>query len=143
MERAPFRLAFPVDDLEATRHFFVELLGCSTGRESESWIDFDFFGNQLTAHRIVREPERDVDAGTNPVDGDRVPVPHFGAILSWERFQNLAARLERAGVQWLLSPRVRFAGKVGEQATMFLRDPSGHALEFKSFRHSERVFRTG
>ncbi len=141
MQQAPFHLAFPVADLEATRQFYAGLLECPTGRESETWIDFDFFGNQITAHRVVAVEELPADAGANPVDGDRVPVPHFGAILSWDHFHLLAARLERARVSWIIPPRVRFQGQVGEQATMFLRDPSGHALEFKSFRDPEQTFR--
>jgi len=133
---ARFHLAFPVTDLEAARGFYQGLLGCSVGRESERWIDFDLRGNQITAHVAGGAGDR----GHNPVDGDAVPVPHFGLILGWEDWQALAARLEAAGAEFVIGPRVRFAGRVGEQATMFLRDPSGNALEFKAFRDESRIF---
>ena len=133
---ARFHLAFPVTDLGATRDFYQGLLGCAVGRESERWIDFDLGGNQITAHVTGGAGDR----GNNPVDGDAVPVPHFGLILGWEEWQTLAARLEAAGAEFVIRPRVRFAGLVGEQATMFLRDPSGNALEFKAFRDESRIF---
>jgi hypothetical protein len=136
--RPRFHLAFPVRDLEATRRFYVDLLGCPTGRTSDRWLDFDFFGHQITAHLVAGAG----DDGANEVDGDAVPVPHFGAILDWEDWQGLAQRLRERGVGFVIEPRVRFAGRVGEQATMFLRDPSGNALEFKSFRDEGRVFAT-
>ena len=133
---ARFHLAFPVSDLQATRAFYSGLLGCRVGREADRWIDFDLGGHQITAHLAPLSG----DAGRNPVDGDAVPVPHFGLILPWEEWQRLARWLEEAGIEFVIRPRVRFAGQVGEQATMFLRDPSGNALEFKSFRDSSRIF---
>jgi extradiol dioxygenase family protein len=134
--RPPFHLAFPVNDLLQARHFYAGLLGCPVGRESERWIDFDFFGHQITAH--LSEPG---DAGAaNPVDGDAVPVRHFGAVLPWAQWQDLAARLARDGLDFLIQPRIRFAGQAGEQGTFFIRDPAGNALEFKSFRDPGRLF---
>ncbi len=139
----PFHLAFPVTDLAATRTFYCELLGCKVGRESEAWIDLDFFGHQITAHRLApagqpREPL--ATAGENPVDGKQVPIPHFGAVLAWDAWHELAKRLEDAGVAFVIEPHVRFPGQVGEQATMFLRDPSGNNLEFKSFKDPASLF---
>jgi extradiol dioxygenase family protein len=133
---ARFHLAFPILDMDATRTFYHDLLGCPVGRESDRWIDFDLRGHQITAHLA----EGSGDTATNPVDGDAVPVPHFGLILDWDDWQALASRLEEAGTEFVIRPRVRFAGRVGEQATMFLRDPSGNALEFKAFRDDSRIF---
>jgi extradiol dioxygenase family protein len=131
----PFHLAFPVRDVESTRAFYADVLGCPVGRSAERWIDFDFFGHQLSAHVA------DADAlATNVVDGDDVPVRHFGVVLTMERWEQLAARVHAAGVAFLIEPRVRFRGEVGEQATMFLRDPSGNALEFKAFADPTRLF---
>jgi uncharacterized protein len=135
----PFHLAFPVTDLAATRTFYCELLGCKVGRESEAWIDFDFFGHQITAHHVTpREPL--APTGENLVDGKQVPVPHFGAVLPWDTWHDLAGRLERAGVVFVIEPHVRFPDQIGEQATMFLRDPSGNSLEFKSFKDPANLF---
>ena len=131
-----FHLAFPVHDLEEARRFYTGLLGCPTGRESDRWIDFNFFGHQLVAHLAPTEH----DAATNPVDGEDVPVHHFGVILEWNQWQALADKLRKAGVKFLIEPGIRFQGEVGEQATMFFRDPSGNALEFKSFRDNSQVF---
>lgn len=135
-EPTPFHLAFPVSDLEATRNFYRDKLGCRIGRESGRWIDFDLYGHQITAH-LSAAPG---DTGSNPVDGDAVPVPHFGAILPWEEWQALAARLEAEETEFIIAPRIRFQGRTGEQATMFLRDPSGNALEFKAFRDQSQIF---
>ena len=132
----PFHLAFAVDDLVTTRAFYGELLGCPEGRSSPAWVDFEFFGHQITAHLIARAGAQP----TNPVDGDAVPIPHFGAILEWSAWEDLRDRLVAAGVDFRIAPRVRFRGEVGEQATMFVHDPSGNALEFKSFRDPARVF---
>lgn len=132
----PFHLAFPVSDLEAARRLYVDLLGCKTGRESDRWIDFDFFGHQITAHRVDAESA----AGTNPVDGKNVPVRHFGVILDWDDWHALADRLRAAGVAFLIEPYIRFEGEVGEQATLFILDPSGNGLEFKSFQDKSQVF---
>lgn len=131
----PFHLAFPVRDVESTRAFYHGLLGCPVGREAERWIDFDLFGHQLSAH-VAGE---DVLA-TNAVDGDDVPVRHFGCVLPMERWHALVARLETAGARFLIAPKVRFRGEVGEQATFFLRDPSGNCLEFKAFADPGRLF---
>lgn len=132
-----FHLAFPVRDLQRTRAFYVDVLGCVEGRSAERWVDLDLYGHQLSAH-VVRGAG---DRGHNPVDGDAVPIPHFGVILDIPTFHSLAARLTEAAVDWVIEPRVRFAGEVGEQWTMFLRDPSGNALEFKAFANDAQVFR--
>jgi hypothetical protein len=132
-----FHLAFPVTDLEAARKFYVEALGCRIGRESERWIDFDFFGHQLTAHLSSEHPQP-VEA--NPVDGKDVPLRHFGIILNWDAWHALADTLKQAGVTFVIEPYIRFKGEVGEQATMFIRDPSGNHLEFKSFKDMNSVF---
>ncbi|HLQ86462.1 MAG TPA: VOC family protein [Salinisphaeraceae bacterium] len=132
-----FHLAFVVNDLPAAQQFYCETLGCAIGRTSERWIDFDFHGHQITAH--LRSGAA-TDAISNPVDGDQVPVPHFGLILDWDAWQALAERLRQKKTAFVIEPRIRFAGEVGEQATMFLRDPSGNALEFKSFRDPTQIF---
>jgi hypothetical protein len=128
----PFHLAIPVRDLASARAFYGKLLGCAEGRSSGDWVDFDFFGHQLVCHAVA-----DGHAGErahNPVDGHDVPVPHFGMVLEMPDWEALAARLKGAGVAFVIDPHVRFPGQPGEQATMFLTDPSGNALEFKSFR---------
>jgi len=132
----PFHLAFPVDDLARARDFYGRVLGCPEGRASSEWIDFDFFGHQIVAHLA---PPRAADHH-NPVDGHEVPVPHFGVVLDWAVFDTFAARLRKHGVQFVIEPYVRFAGQVGEQATMFFLDPSGNALEFKAFRDRSMLF---
>ncbi|MGH9455466.1 MAG: VOC family protein, partial [Terriglobia bacterium] len=131
-----FHLAFPVRDLEEARRFYAGLLGCPTGRESDRWIDFDFFGHQIVAH--LAPPEHDVV--TNPVDGENVPVRHFGVILEWDQWHTLAEKLKAAGIKFIIEPGIRFKGQVGEQATMFFKDPSGNALEFKAFRDPAHIF---
>ena len=135
----PFHLALPVSDLAAARAFYGGLLRCPEGRSSARWVDFDFFGHQLVAHLV---PAAEVRAPTNEVDGDQVPVPHFGAVLAWDEWQALADRLRAAGVRFRIEPHVRFRGQVGEQATMFFLDPAGNALEFKAFRDPSRLFAT-
>ena len=134
----PFHLAFPVTDLDATRAFYAGILGCAIGRESDRWIDFNFFGHQITAH----QSDASVTRSHNVVDGDEVPASHFGAVLDWDDWHALRDRLQALGLQFVIGPRIRFAGEVGEQATFFIRDPSGNALEFKSFRNPERLFAT-
>lgn len=134
--RPPFHLAFPVHDLGAARRFYGELLGLPEGRCAARWVDFDLFGHQLSAHLVDTLAE----VGTNQVDGDDVPVRHFGAVLAWPDWEALAQRLRAAGVAFLIEPHVRFRGETGEQGTFFLRDPSGNALEFKSFRDPARLF---
>ena len=128
----PFHLAIPVRELASARAFYGGLLGCPEGRSSDEWVDFDFFGHQLVCHLVA-----DADARTaahNPVDGHDVPVPHFGMVLEMPDWDALAARLRKAGAAFVIEPHLRFAGQPGEQATMFLYDPSGNALEFKAFR---------
>jgi hypothetical protein len=138
---APFHLAFPVHDLAAARAFYGGLLGCPEGRSSSEWIDFDFFGHQIVAHLSPRKAgDRAETDHHNPVDGHDVPVPHFGVVLDWDDFDTLAARLRAGGVRFVIEPYVRFAGQVGEQATMFFRDPCGNALEFKAFRDRRQLF---
>lgn len=135
--RPRFHLAFPVRDLESTRAFYEGVLGARVGRSAERWIDFDLQGHQISAHVAP------VDAvPTNPVDGDDVPVRHFGLILPWDEWHALADRLRRLGVTFLIEPHLRFRGQPGEQATLFVRDPSGNALEFKAFRDDASVFAT-
>ncbi|MCB9681808.1 MAG: VOC family protein [Alphaproteobacteria bacterium] len=137
--RPRFHLAFPVRDLDSTRAFYVDVLGCGVGRSAPRWLDLDLAGHQLSAHVV---DDHDAVAGRNAVDGDDVPVPHFGLILPWDAWQALADRLTAHGARFEIAPRVRFAGQVGEQATMFLRDPSGNCLEFKAFRDDTQVFAT-
>jgi uncharacterized protein len=133
----PFHLAFPVSSLEEARAFYGRMLGCPEGRSSSQWVDFNFFGHQIVAHLAPAQAGRH---STNPVDGDEVPVPHFGVVLSLEDFDSLAQRLKQAGVKFVVEPHVRFRGETGEQATMFFRDPSGNALELKAFRDMNRMF---
>ena len=134
---APFHLAFPVNDLEATRDFFVNVLGCATGRENESWIDFDLYGHQIVAHVA---PDETGNKSFSGVDEKSVPVKHFGAVLPWDEWHRLANRLREAGVDFHIEPYIRFEGEVGEQATMFFLDPSGNFLEFKSFWDPSQLF---
>jgi hypothetical protein len=135
-ERPPFHLAFPVDDLAAARAFYGDLLGCPEGRSGDKWVDFDFHGHQLVAHLVPGSGAR----GANDVDGDAVPIPHFGAILAWDDWHALAERLRAAQVAFTIEPHVRFAGEIGEQATMFFLDPSGNALELKAFQDPSQIF---
>ena len=137
MAMPPFHLAFPVLDLDSTRRFYGELLGCTEGRSAPTWVDFDFFGHQLVAHLDASATPR---SHHNQVDGHAVPVPHFGIVLEWSVWQQLAERLRAAGLSFVIEPGIRFAGQVGEQATMFLYDPSGNALEFKAFKDPSRLF---
>jgi hypothetical protein len=132
-ELTPFHLAIPVRDLAEARAFYGELLGCDEGRSAKDWVDFDFFGHQLVCHAVAGAGAGKPPAH-NPVDGHDVPVPHFGMVLEMRDWEALAARLKAAGVAFVIEPHVRFRGQAGEQATMFLNDPSGNALEFKSFR---------
>ena len=132
----PFHLAFPVRDIAEARAFYGELLGCPEGRSAPEWVDFNFYGHQIVAHLA---PPRAADHH-NPVDGHEVPVPHFGVVLDWDDFHALAGRLREGGVTFVIEPYIRFQGLVGEQATMFFRDPAGNALEFKSFRDRSQLF---
>ncbi len=135
----PFHLAFPVKDLEQTRQFYESLLGCQVGRTSDRWIDFNFWGHQITAHLVEEEAEK---ANSNAVDGHKVPVRHFGAILDWQEWHDLADRLRAVSTVFIIEPYLRFEGEVGEQATMFFLDPGGNALEFKSFKDTAQIFAT-
>ncbi len=133
----PFHLAFPVSDLEATRDFYCNVLGCTTGRTSDHWIDFNMYGHQVVAHL---KPEETALASTNQVDGDSVPVRHFGVILEMDEWHDLADRLKKSGISFIIEPHIRFQGQAGEQATMFFLDPSGNALEFKAFADQSMIF---
>jgi extradiol dioxygenase family protein len=136
----PFHLAFPVHDLEAARVFYGRVLQCPQGREDSHWIDYDLYGHQIVAHwdESKSAPE---EAATNAVDGDAVPIPHFGVVLTLEQFADLQQRLEAdESIDWVIKPRVRFEGQPGEQRTMFFRDPSGNALEFKAFADDSKLF---
>jgi extradiol dioxygenase family protein len=137
MTMPPFHLAFPVDDLAAARRFYGELLGCPEGRSAEEWIDFDLYGHQIVAHHAPDQVRR---RSSNEVDGEHVPVPHFGLVLSMDQWKQLAARLEAAGTEFVIEPTIRFEGLPGEQATMFLLDPAGNALEFKAMANPENLF---
>lgn len=140
-ELPPFHLAIEVSDLASSREFYGELLQCEEGRSSEAWVDFNFFGHQLVCHQTSRDRARQPDDTSNPVDGHDVPIPHFGAVLDMETWEATAQRLQSAGVQFVIKPYTRFKGEPGEQATMFLKDPSGNALEFKAFKNiSEQLF---
>ncbi len=134
-----FHLAVAVDDLAAARRFYGGVLGCPQGRESDTWVDWDLYGHQLVTHLVPRDAGR--VAGRNPVDGDDVPVPHFGVLLELEDFRRLVARLRDAGITFAIEPHVRFAGGPGEQWTMFFSDPAGNALELKAFADDAAVFR--
>ena len=136
-ERPRFHLAFPVRDLAEARAFYGALLGCPEGRSSDEWVDFDFFGHQIVAHLSPNEVGHKAH---NPVDGDQVPVRHFGAILSMTQWKELAARLQDHKVDFIIPPDIRFEGLPGEQATFFFLDPSGNALEFKAFDDDARIF---
>ncbi len=132
-----FHLAFPVDDLDAAREFYGGVMECPEGRSSDKWIDFDLFGHQIVAHHA---PGSGGVKAANSVDADKVPVPHFGVVLGMDDWKKLAERLRSKGVEFVIEPKIRFAGEAGEQATMFLLDPSGNALEFKGFNDLSAVF---
>ena len=138
MSLRPFHLAFPVRDIAEARAFYGDLLGCREGRRADEWVDFDFYGHQIVAHRVERSGG---DAGGNPVDGHNVPVPHFGVVLDMAAWTALAERLTVAGTRFEIEPHVRFAGEPGEQAAMFFRDPSGNAIEMKAFASLEEIGR--
>lgn len=137
-----FHLAIPVDDLQTARDFYGNVLGCPEGRSSESWVDFDLFGHQLVIHEVHRREGLSYEpvAGSNPVDGDDVPVPHFGVLLDFRTWNALAIRVGEWQIDFVIEPHVRFEGEPGEQHTMFFLDPSGNALEFKSFANDSQVF---
>jgi extradiol dioxygenase family protein len=135
----PFHLAFPVDDLAATRQFYGTLLGCREGRSAATWVDFDFFGHQIVAHLA---PHSAGAGHANPVDGHDVPVPHFGVVLTMPQWQACADRLRAAATAFVIEPHIRFVGEPGEQATMFFLDPSGNAIELKAFADLAQLFAT-
>jgi len=133
----PFHIAIPVQNLEKCRTFYKDVLNCEEGRSTEDWVDFNFFGHQLVIHQ---KEDFKVVRISNPVDGYDVPVPHFGVVLSWEDWHSLAARLKTKNTKFEIAPCIRFQGKVGEQATMFFKDPENNALEFKAFRDMNQLF---
>jgi uncharacterized protein len=132
-----FHLAFPVHDLNAARDFYAGVLECEEGRSSDRWIDFNLYGHQIVTHLA---PDASGIKSTNYVDADNVPVPHFGIVLPMDEWRELADKLKAKGVEFIIEPKIRFAGEVGEQATMFFLDPSGNALEFKGFNDFSQVF---
>ena len=136
---SPFHLAIPIDDLAINKAFYETVLGCQPGRSSDHWADYDFFGHQLVLHH---DPNHKAKAHHNEVDGKSVPVPHFGVVLPWDEFDDLATRLNDKGVDFVIAPYLRFEGLPGEQKTMFFYDPAGNALEFKSFRNLDQLFAT-
>ncbi|WP_166381668.1 VOC family protein [Polaribacter sp. 11A2H] len=138
MQVQPFHLAIPVQDLEKCRTFYRDILNCEEGRSTEQWVDFNFFGHQLVIHQ--KEEYIPTEAVTNPVDGHDVPVPHFGVVLTWEDWHSLAERLKSVNTKFEIAPCIRFKGKVGEQATMFFKDPENNALEFKAFQDMSQLF---
>ncbi|MBI94781.1 MAG: glyoxalase [Flammeovirgaceae bacterium] len=133
----PFHLAFPINDISETKSFYKKILGCKIGREDVKWVDFDFFGHQLSAHV---KPDELKNTKKNAVDGKDVPVRHFGVILEWEAWHSLSEKLKENNISFIIEPYIRFEGEIGEQATMFFLDPSGNALEFKSFKDPEQIF---
>lgn len=137
MNLSPFHLAIPVNNLEVNRAFYTEVLELAEGRSSDHWVDYDFFGHQLVIHL---DPEHKGPVTANHVDGKSVPVPHFGIVLPWEQFDTFANRIAEKGIEFIIEPYLRFAGEVGEQKTMFFKDPSGNALEFKSFKDLGQLF---
>ena len=137
MNLSPFHLAIPVNNLEVNRIFYTEALELTEGRSSDHWVDYDFFGHQLVIHL---DPDYSGPVTANHVDGKSVPVPHFGIVLPWEQFDTFAERIAEKGIEFIIEPYLRFAGEVGEQKTMFFKDPSGNALEFKSFKDLGQLF---
>lgn len=133
----PFHIAIPVHNLDECRSFYREILNCEEGRSSKQWVDFNFFGHQLVIHY---KPKNNDDLHTNPVDGKSVPVPHYGVILAWEDFHKFSDDLKSKGVEFIIGPYIRFKGFAGEQATMFIKDPAGNALEFKAFKDIDQLF---
>lgn len=135
----PFHFAFCVHDLQQAEQFYTQILGCSVGRSSERWVDFNFYQHQIVAHLVA---STQTPPAVNPVDADQVPVPHFGVILTMAQWQKLAQRLQAAEIQFVIPPKIRFKGLAGEQATMFFHDPSGNAIEIKAFAQPKMIFAT-
>ncbi len=134
----PFHLAIPVNNLETCREFYGKILGCLEGRSSEKWVDFNFFGHQLVIHQV--ESKSFDKPNSNPVDGQQVPVPHFGVVLEWNIWKELAQKLKDQNIDFIIEPYIRFQGEKGEQATLFFNDPESNALEFKAFRNIDQLF---
>ena len=134
---SPFHLAIPVHNLSECRNFYTNTLNLEEGRSSDHWVDYNFFGHQLVIHY---KPESAEETHTNAVDGKAVPVPHFGVVLEWDLFQDFSELLKSKGIEFIIEPYIRFQGEVGEQATMFFKDPSGNALEFKAFKDMSQLF---
>lgn len=134
----PFHIAIPVHNLDECRVFYREVLGCEEGRSSDQWVDFNLFGHQLVIHYKPKEATEDLHH--NPVDGKHVPVPHYGVVLPWEKFMSFSEGLKSKNIDFIIEPYIRFEGEVGEQATMFFKDPAGNALEFKSFKDFGQLF---
>tara|TARA_B100001059_G_C17710141_1_gene515001 strand:- start:322 stop:744 length:423 start_codon:yes stop_codon:yes gene_type:complete len=134
---SPFHIAIPVHNLDECRAFYRDILNCEEGRSSDHWVDFNLFGHQLVIHY---KPKSEEQLHINPVDGKDVPVPHYGVVLPWDEFQNFAKKLTSKNVQFIIEPYIRFEGQVGEQATMFFKDPAGNALEFKAFKDISQLF---
>ena len=132
-----FHLAIPVSDLDTANDFYINVLGCSKGRSSTKWMDFNFYGHQLVCHEVKEL----INKNSNDVDGNNIPVPHFGIILDWDQFHKLSADLQSKNINFIIEPTIRFKGQVGEQAIMFLKDPSNNAIEFKSFKNEEDIFK--
>lgn len=134
---SPFHIAIPVHNLEACRTFYRDILNCEEGRSSDHWVDFNFFGHQLVIHYKTQTNE---EVPTNAVDGKAVPIPHYGVVLDWDVFHAFAEDLKQKNIPFIIAPYIRFEGLVGEQATMFFKDPSGNALEFKAFKDKSQIF---
>ena len=132
---APFHLAIPVDNLEKCRTFYREIIGCSEGRSSNKWVDFNFYGHQLVLHEAPVTKKV-----SNPVDGHEVPIPHFGLVMPMNDWETLAEKLKTNNISFIIDPCIRFKGKTGEQATMFFLDPSRNAIEFKAFKNIDQLF---
>lgn len=135
----PFHVAVPVYDLNEARSFYHEVLGCTEGRSSDQWTDFNLYGHQFVIH-LKPKPQNKEEHHFNPVDGHDVPIPHYGVVLEWDEWHALEHRLKQQGIKFIIEPGIRFAGKPGEQATMFFLDPSGNALEFKAFKDIGQLF---
>ena len=135
---APFHVAIPVHNLTECRNFYRDVLNCEEGRSSDHWVDFNLFGHQLVIHYKAKSATSDLHH--NAVDGKEVPVPHYGVVLPWETFQSFSEELKSKGIQFVIEPYIRFEGQVGEQATMFFKDPAGNALEFKAFKDAGQLF---
>ena len=134
----PFHLAIPVNNIKTSTSFYQDILGCTKGRSSSEWVDFNFYGHQLVCHQVKDSKNKNF----NHVDGEEIPVPHFGIILNWNEFDELSKSLIDKNIEFIIKPTIRFAGKTGEQAIMFLKDPSDNAIEFKAFKNKEDIFKT-